>query len=209
MYYLNLMAQSIHSHKQYQERTFQRLELSQVSLVHCEFIECVFRDCLFSEVTFSNCRLIRCRFEGCDFSLAQFPGAILASAHFGTSKLIGVDWTLADWSSPRIGDGLIFEGCNLNYSTFIGLSLPGLRIVNCSAKNVDFRDADLTGADFNGTDLSESLFLNTNLSGADLSQAQNYTIPPLKNVLKSARFSLPEALSLLYSLEIEIAGPED
>lgn len=163
---------------------------------------------MFSEVTFSNCRLIRCRFEGCDFSLAQFPGTILTSAHFVKSKLVGVDWAQADWSSPRIGGGLVFESCNLNHSTFIGLSLPGVRILGCSAKNVDFREADLSGAVFNGTDLSDSLFLNTDLSGADLRQARNYAISPLNNVLKSARFSLPEALSLLYNLEINLTGDE-
>ena len=67
---------------------------------------------------------------------------------------------------------------------------------------MDFREADLTNADFSGSDLGQSLFLNTNLSEADLSTARNYHIAPEHNVLKGARFSLPEAMSLLFNMDI-------
>jgi uncharacterized protein YjbI with pentapeptide repeats len=72
----------------------------------------------------------------------------------------------------------------------------------CVAKNVDFRETNLSQAIFSGTDLSESLFSNTDLSGADLSLARNYIIDPIQNNVKQARFSLPEAMSLLYSMDI-------
>jgi len=67
---------------------------------------------------------------------------------------------------------------------------------------VDFREADLAKTNFDGTDLSESLFLNTNLSKADFSGAKNYAISPEKNTLKGAKFSLPEAMSLLFNLDL-------
>ena len=67
---------------------------------------------------------------------------------------------------------------------------------------MDFREADLSETDFDGTDLSESLFLNTNLTEADFVGAMNYDISPEKNKLKGAKFSLPEAMSLLFNLDI-------
>jgi fluoroquinolone resistance protein len=68
--------------------------------------------------------------------------------------------------------------------------------------DVDFREADLRQADFGGTDLSQSLFGNTDLAEADLSRARNYRIDPAHNSLRQARFSLPEAMSLLHSMDI-------
>ena len=70
------------------------------------------------------------------------------------------------------------------------------------AHDVDFREADLLQGNFDGTDLSESLFFNTNLSKVDFAGSRNYAISPEKNTLKGAKFSLPEAMSLLFSLDI-------
>jgi uncharacterized protein YjbI with pentapeptide repeats len=125
------------------------------------------------------------------------------------SKIIGVDWTHADWSSTKLGDPIGFYKCDLSHSTFIGLSLKNIQINDCVAKNVDFREADLSEANFSDTDLSESLFNGTNLTEADLSQARNYDIDPGQNVLKRAKFSLPEAMSLLYSLDIILTEGEE
>lgn len=55
--------------------------------------------------------------------------------------------------------------------------------------------------------MTNTLFSNTNLTEADLSAARNYHITPGQNVLKRAKFSLPEAMSLLYSLDIDLIGP--
>ena len=68
--------------------------------------------------------------------------------------------------------------------------------------DVDFRETDLSQADFAGTNLCDSLFLATDLTEADLSQARNYQIDPSQNTVRKAKFSLPEAMSLLYGLDI-------
>ena len=80
--------------------------------------------------------------------------------------------------------------------------MTGIEIRDCVAMDVDFREADLSHSDFGGTDLSESLFRHTDLTEADLSRARNYHIDPSENVLRQARFSLPEAMSLLHSMDI-------
>ncbi len=115
---------------------------------------------------------------------------------------MGINWTQGDWSLFGLGNLIGFYDCVLSHSTFIGLDLKGLEIMNCIAHEVDFRDAILSKVDFSGTDLAGSVFGNTNLSGADLSRARNYDINPERNILKKAQFSLPEAMALLYSMDI-------
>lgn len=77
----------------------------------------------------------------------------------------------------------------------------------CEAINVDFREANLSQADFAFTDLKDSLFQSTNLTGADLHNTVNYQIDPSQNNIQNARFSLPEAMALLYSMDIQIVDP--
>jgi uncharacterized protein YjbI with pentapeptide repeats len=137
------------------------------------------------------------------------PGSAFSVTRFEDSKVIGVDWTRADWAATRLGDPIGFSRCAINHSTFIGLRLPGIQITGCSAVNVDFREADLSKANFAGTDLSDSLFSNTNLTEADLSCARNYRIAPGQNTLKQAKFSFPEAISLLYSLDIVLTEDDE
>ena len=125
-------------------------------------------------------------------------------ARFEKSKLLGINWTQADWSSASFSHFVGFFDCVISHSTFIGLELTGIQIKNCVAHEVDFREVDLSKANFKGTDLAKSLFGNTNLTEADLSQAKNYQIDPGNNQLKQAKFSLPEAMALLYSMDIVI-----
>jgi uncharacterized protein YjbI with pentapeptide repeats len=134
------------------------------------------------------------------------PESVFTSAFFVGSKLIGVNWAQADWSPLELGKPIQFSKCALNHSTFIGLDLEGLQVLDCNAVNVDFREANLTYADFSRSDLSESLFIHTDLSEADLSQARNYVIDPGINNLKKAKFSLPEAMSLLYNMDINLSN---
>jgi len=77
-----------------------------------------------------------------------------------------------------------------------------MKVIECIAHEVDFREVDLSQADFSNTDLVGSLFINTNLTGADFTHTRNYTINASLNTLKGTKFSLPEAMSLLHSLDI-------
>jgi uncharacterized protein YjbI with pentapeptide repeats len=67
---------------------------------------------------------------------------------------------------------------------------------------VDFSGATLEGAAFVDSDLSGARFVRTRLSGADFRSARNYRIDPTANRLAGARFSLPEAISLLGAFDI-------
>ena len=195
---------SINSQTTYTDQVFKGIHLDGQRIHSTEFYDCKFIRCSFAETIFSGCRFVSCTFRGCDLSLLQLPGCTFSATRFEDSKVIGVDWTQADWSATTLGEPISFFKSTLNHATFIGLDLKGIEIKDCIAANVDFREADLSRADFTGTDLSESLFVNTDLSAADLSRARNYNIAPGQNNIKQAKFSLPEAMSLLYHLDIDL-----
>jgi uncharacterized protein YjbI with pentapeptide repeats len=195
---------TISSQSYYADQVFKELNLDQQRIESSEFYDCKFIRCTFSESVFCSCRFVNCTFRDCDLSLIRLTGSSFSATRFEDSKVIGVDWTQADWSAPSIGAPIVFFKSTLNHATFIGLKLSEIEIKDCIAVNVDFREADLSRSDFSGTDLSKSLFSNTDLTAADLSSARNYLIAPGQNTLKQAKFSLPEAMSLLHNLDIDL-----
>ncbi len=199
----------IDSNSQYSDRTFEGANLNANRLTSSQFYDCTFSHCSFVETVFLDCRFVGCKFQDCDLSLLQVPGSSFSGTLFEDSKLIGINWTHGNWGNNLLQEPLVSIRCVLNHSTFIGLPLKGTQIKDCIARDIDFRETDLNQADFEGTDLAESLFSQTNLTQADLSRARNYTISPEENTLKGARFSLPEAMSLLYSLDIVLTNPND
>ena len=186
----------------YSDQVFKEVHLEQVHLASNEFHDCTFDRCSFTETTFQSCRFVNCVFQHCDLSLIQVPNCSFAATRFKSSKVIGVNWTQAHGPEARLWDSIRFSKCAISHSTFIGLKLRRIQIQDCVAVDVDFREADLSQADFSGTDLSDSLFLATDLRQADLSRARNYRIDPSQNVVRKAKFSLPEAMSLLYGLDV-------
>jgi uncharacterized protein YjbI with pentapeptide repeats len=195
---------TISSKTEYSDQVFNNVNLHKAQILSSEFYDCVFRECNFVESVFKKCRFVNSRFINSDLSLIQVPESSFPVARFEGTKVMGVNWAQADWSTTGLGKPLEFLQSVISHSTFIGLSLKGLHIKDCVAIDVDFREADLSQADFTGTDLSKSLFKDTNLTEADLSQARNYHIDPGQNVLKEARFSMPEAIALLYSMDIDL-----
>lgn len=162
-----------------------------------EFYDCVFDNCTFHEVDFNGSRFVNCTFEGCDLSLAQVQNAGFRNTTFKKSKMIGIDWSVA--SSPLTVDLI---DCAISYSSFAHVDFAKRKIIRCKAQEVYFWETNLTQTDFSQTDLENSQFKNSDLSQADFSTAKNYAISPKLNILKGTKFSLPDAVSLLYHLEI-------
>jgi fluoroquinolone resistance protein len=199
---------SISSQAHYVDQVFKDEQLEHAEIVSAEFYDCVFFHSSFAESVFRHCRFVNCVFRECDLSLIKVPESSFTSSRFENSKVIGVNWTEVHWPKAGLGNPIGFFKCAISHSTFIGLRLRGMEIKDCVALDVDFREADLSGAHFSGTDLSGSLFGSTDLSEADLSRARNYRIDPGQNILKHARFSLPEAMSLLHSMEVVLVDEE-
>lgn len=183
---------------------FAEMVFSREALVDVKFYDCTFTKCDFSETAFDECKFSDCTFEHCDLSMIKLMDTSISQATFKQCKLVGIDWTEASWSRIVAPVTLRFDECVLNHSTFIGLRLPKIQVIACTARDVDFRQADIQEANLSHTNFTESLFGETNLTGADLSHASNYAIDPSANQIRKAKFTLPEAVALLYSMDIEI-----
>ena len=189
---------------EYVQEIFEQVTLGDEEVEAKEFDTCTFRNCSFSATLFRNCKLLNCTFEDCELNLVRVYQSSFAGVKFTRCKVIGINWTDAYWSKKGLLNSLKFTECALNHSTFMGLNLKKMQLVSCLARDVDFTEADLTDADFSRTDFSQSRFNNTNLTRADFRSATNYTISAQFNTVKDARFSLPEAMSLLYGLNIRL-----
>jgi fluoroquinolone resistance protein len=187
---------------EYDGEVFQDTEYIGQLIKSISFYNCTFKSCDFSETIFKSCKFNDCKFEKCNLSLIKVPDCSFSDIIFNKSKIIGVNWSEARWQKMMMRCSLQFQECNINHTTFIGLQLKGILIRNSTAKDVDFRESDLSNADFQFTDLDGSVFLNTNLTNADFCHATNYSIQIAANNTKNARFMLPEAMSLLYCLDV-------
>lgn len=187
---------------EYEDQTFDGLVLAGEDIRAKEFESCTFVGCSFLETTFTACRFVDCEFVRCDLSLCRVEDCAFTSVKFIDSQVIGVNWTEASWPARGLFNAIGFERCAISHSTFIGLGLRRVEIVDCVARDTDFAEADLTQASCAGTDFKDSRFLHTDLTKADFTGATNYAIAANLNVLRKTRFALPEAMSLLYGLDI-------
>jgi fluoroquinolone resistance protein len=197
----------------YEDEIFNELDISAGELVDVEFHSCDFNRGIFTEAQIKGCLFRGCVFDGCDLNMLKVPDSVFIDSEFNNSKLMAVDWSRAAWERAeliQVGNSLKFSGCVLDFSVFMGVPLNGVTMENCMVREADFSDASLQKADFRGANLEKAVFRNTNLADANFVGAENYFISAQNNNLKGAIFSLPEAMSLLYGLGIELvhAGEE-
>lgn len=183
----------------YYKKQFVRVIINDVTIKDKEFEECLFDRCSFVECNFTACRFLNCQFKDCVLSAIKPTDSSFMEVKFSDSKIIGFDWTKA--KSIRF---LQFNKCQLDYSNFGFLTLPNTKMIKCIVHEADFTEADLTASDFEGTDFEKSRFFKTNLTKTNFKKAINYLIDINVNTLKKAHFSLPEAVSLLRSLDISV-----
>lgn len=188
----------------YLNEHFKDLDLAGKEIILKEFENCSFLGCNFSETIFNKCKFYECTFTRCNLSIAKVKSCSFFATVFDESKVIGINWTTATWSNLKLSSPISFNKCILNDSSFVGLCLKEIAIVECKAHEVDFREADCEKANLTFTDFTNSLFNKTNLSQADFTEATNYQINLFFNEIKKAKFSLPEATNLLRCLDIEI-----
>ena len=168
------------------------------------FNDCTFLDCNFNDASFKDCGFDGCQFIHCDLSLVKLAQTFFKNTTFRHCRMMGINWCQADWikQSLLLKKRIGFDDCLIDHSLFIGLDLQETTFMNCKARQVDFEGANLAGADFSSTDLEGARFVHCDLSRANFTSALNYTINAGQNKLHETRFSLPEAIYLLHSLDI-------
>lgn len=136
-------------------------------------------------------------FETCQFVATNLTGTRMNGATFAGCKFLNVDFRRCKGFLDMRFENSIFDNCN-----FSDLTLKQQTFVGCELRRCTFVHTNLTAADFSHSDLSETLFHDCDLTRADFSRARNYAIDPTGNKVSKAKFSLPEAVSLLRGFDI-------
>ena len=165
-----------------------------------EFIDCIFQGLDLSSYSFKNSKFINCMFEKTNLSNAQLLGASFRGVKFIDSKIIGNNFS----ECTNLSD-INFERCLLDYCIFQELKIPASTFKECNLKEVDFSGSTLTSSMFEGSRLTSANFNGSNLTKCDFTNSVEYLIDPMFTKIKKAKFSMPEAMSLLTSFDIEIS----
>jgi len=192
----------------FEDAIFRGLQHGTTKIAFKEFVDVKFVKCSFQDSAFVDCKFINCTFNNCNLTMLGVDRSQFSNVVFEECQAVGINWTKASWDKKGFFRSIHFHGCTLNYSSFFGLKLPKMKMTDCVAHEVDFGQADVTDGIFTGTDFGGSIFMQTTLTSANFVGASNYHIAPLHNVLKKAKFSLPEALSLLHGLEITLVDSD-
>lgn len=164
-----------------------------------EAYDCIFEGCNFQEVDLGHSKFNDCEFRHCNFSVTKIANAVFRGCKFIGCKALGVNWS----SAQRI-ENCRFTECNMTSAVLMHRDLRNFVFEDSILVDVDFSAANMQRAQFKNCDLAGAMFRNTNLARADFSTAKNYDIDPKINILAKAKFSMPEAISLLSGLGIEL-----
>lgn len=184
----------------YDDETFEGEDYADKVIRGQEYQSCDFKKCNFSNTDLSNNRFVDCRFDGCNLSLIKLHGTTFNDVQFKNCKMLGVNFK--DCTNLFFSVG--FDGCILDYASFMDKKMLKTRFIKTSLKEVNFSGVNLTGSLFDETDLNSAVFNGTDLSACNLITAYNYDIDPEFNTIKKAAFSAAGLPGLLTSHQLKI-----
>jgi len=177
-------------------KKFEKLD----SLATGEYEECSFVSCDLTGADLSGFVFTNCRFSGCNISAAKLSGTSLRNVGFTDCKLSGLQFGDCNDFLFEVS----FNGCILQYASFYQCQLKKARFSSCNLAETDFTSANLSEAVLDNCDLSLANFENTNLEKADLRTAFNFSIDPVTNRIRKAKFSVNGVGGLLHRFDIEL-----
>lgn len=190
--------------KQWEAQAFEDLRFQEETLADLEFIDCEFTGCVLE-----GCRLVRCTFTGCRFLRCRASELKAEDSQLKYAEFYGCGFTGLDWGQlkprGRFAEPIAkLEDCRLKYNTFPEMSFPKFDFSGSEIVGSLFAQCELTESNFQECRLTDTEFFQCGLRRADLRGAEGYRIDPAANTLKGARFSYPEVVRLLDSLELQI-----
>lgn len=190
-----LQANSLHV-----RMTYKNLDFAEKNIKEHEFENCTFESCHFVKANLTAVAFMDCKFQNCDFVVPTLVNTGIKTSDFFGCKFMGVDFSDCSnfFFSPNFQDSMI-NSCN-----FEGNKMPKTEFFSCKIRETSFAYCDLSESRFDNSEFQGTTFQDCQLQKADFTDAIGYTINPFTNKLKGARFSLPEAQSFLYFLDIEV-----
>lgn len=184
----------------HEDKTFDKVVYAGQLISGWEFQSCEFKNCDFTNSAFVNNKFLECTFEGCNLSMMKLGKSTLSDARFRNCKILGVNFS----ECQDFLFTVTFDGCILDYSSFMAKKMPKTRFNKSTLKEVTFSLANLSGSVFEQCNLSETVFNRTDLSAVDFSTSYNFSIDPELNILKKAIFSAQGLPGLLDKYGIRI-----
>lgn len=188
----------------YEGERFENLALSEESVEGCRFVDCVFSGCEFDGCRLSRCYFSECRLENCVLRDLKTRGTEAKFLTLNACTVSGVNWGLL---LPADGFSQVFDrvsGCVFRYGTFLRHNFRRMDLSDSSFAGCTFAECDFSEANLRKCVLRDCDFTRCDLSKADFRDAEGYRVDAVSCKVKGARFSLPEAVTLLYSLGVRI-----
>lgn len=188
--------------REYSDEQFSGLARGELVARGVTFLNCTFSDSDLMETDFNGAHLVECRFVGCELALSDFTDAVFQEVVFENCRLTGINFSLLQQGA--LGVHAKFRDCDLSFASFRGMDLTTCSFTGCVFNEAEFQRCNLTKVSFDDCDFSRCTFSANNLKEADLRTARNYVISAEGNQVRGMKVSLPEAVSLLSALGIDV-----
>jgi uncharacterized protein YjbI with pentapeptide repeats len=182
------------------DETFEGIDYTEKVIRGQEYQSCTFKKCDFTNADFSGNRFVDCRFDGCNLSMIKLGSTTLSDVSFKNCKMLGINFK----DCLSLFFSVQFEGCILDYASFMDKKMLKTKFIKTSLKDVNFSQAILTGSVFDGTDLNGAIFNRTDLSAVNFITAYNYDIDIEFNNIKRAAFAAGGLPGLLSKYQLKI-----
>ena len=167
---------------------FSHLDFTEETFYDCDFSDCTFIDC-----TFENCKLDHSVLSECQFIRCTITGLKTTMSRAKFTELQNCTLNNIDWLSLQ-GDGSFAD--------------PIEKLQDCRLKYNTFTEMNLTKFNFAGNEIQRSMldteFYQCDMRKANFKEASGYKVDIFGCKLQDAKFSLPEAVSLLGDLRIKL-----
>lgn len=180
------------------DQSFNKIVASQLTVGDYE--NCSFRNCDFSNFNLSGFKFSNCDFHDCNFSNAGVTDTAFRDVNFQDCKMLGLRFDHCN----QFGFSVNIKNSVLNHSSFFKMDLRKCRFQESIFHEVDFTETNLMKVHFDHCDFRQSIFDRSNLDGANLKTAFNFSINPNQNSIKKAQFSSDNISGLLLHLDIII-----
>ena len=180
-------------------------DFTQENIAECHWTDAEYDNCSFDELdltsfSIENTKFIECRFKFCNLASVKIHRSSFRDVTFEYCKLIGLQF---ETINPMLFKA-VFEHCNLENASFYDLNVSKCSFNNCNLTYVEFTNADLSNVDFNDCNLMRAVFENTKLVKTSFTSASNFDIDPDVNFLKSTKFNKQNLEGLLGKYDIII-----
>jgi len=178
-----------------------------VQINDLELEDCRIEGGVMERSQWRRCTFDRVTFSGVNLSMGRVVDTRFADCVIRDSKAQAFSW-VGLRASGLADQAISFEGCRLDYGSFMGIDGRGLRFTGCSLVDADFAEADLREVEFIDCDLSGARFAEADLRGALFRDVRGIGLDVREARTHGMRVDPATAIDLVTALGIEIVtGP--